>query len=267
MRITRSAGVLVLALALIALGANMAFAQALPAENHYKVYNAVRNNAFRPVTLSDQFGSFDVRDQLTFDRFSTPAEKILPDGTDYPIINPVVHMDWWSFRQPVSQPARSVIVTDQFGITQWVLGNAVYLLTPSLKNVQPDSTGGPRPPVWNHYVCYDVLKGPLVNKPVTLVDQFGNVQVVVLAARYFCNPAQKLDGGVTYPIVDNNAHLAVYTVQNSQPDVYNILTIDQFGFWKTSINRNDLLCVPALKNYPVPTRPTTWGRIKSLYRN
>jgi hypothetical protein len=265
MRISRNAGALALAFVLVSFGASMAFAQVvLPAENHYKVYNSTPTPLHRVLKLSDDFGLLGVTD-LIFDRFSTPAEKILEDGTDYPIINDVVHMDWWNFKPVPSKHV--VIVTDQFGQNQWVVGSAHYLLTPSLKNVNPDPRGGPPPPVWNHYLCYDALKGPLLNQRVTLIDQFGNVQVVVLAAKYFCNPVEKNDQGKIYPIIDKTAHLACYQVDNPLPDINNITTIDQFGFWKTTIDRNDCLCVPALMDTPVPTKESTWGRIKSLYRN
>jgi hypothetical protein len=244
----------------------MAFAQAtLPVENHYKVYNSTAIAISRPLTLLDQFSKLSVFD-LSFDRFSTPAEKILPDGTDYPIINDVVHMDWWRILKP--QPSKNVvIVTDQFGQGQWLLGSAQYLLTPSLKNVPPDPRGGPPPPVWNHYLCYDALKGPLLRQPVTLIDQFGGAKVVVLSARYFCTPVEKNDGGTIYPIIDKTAHLACYLIDDPLPDIHSITTIDQFGFWKTTIAKDDCLCVPALMDTPVPAKESTWGRVKALYRN
>src|SRR5882672_7969170 len=102
MRISRNGvGAFALAIILVTFAASMGFAQVvLPNANHYKVYNSTPIRLARPLTLSDQFGRFDVSD-LTFDRFSTPAEKILEDGTDYPIIDPVVHMDWWHFAKPV----------------------------------------------------------------------------------------------------------------------------------------------------------------------
>src|SRR5258705_4016152 len=107
----------------------------------------------------------------------------------------------------------------------------------------------------------------MLNQRVMLIDQFGNVQVVVLGAKYFCNPVEKNDRGAVYPIIDRIAHLACYQVDNRAPDINNIITDDQFGFWKTTIQGNDCLCVPARTDVPVPTKQTTWGRIKSLYRN
>jgi len=250
----------------VMLAATGAFAQALPIENHYKVYNSSPITIVHPVDLTDQFGGMSVVD-LVFERFSTPATKILPDGTVYPMVNPDIHMDWWRVFGP-TQPVRTIIATDQFGKTAWTLGDAHYLLVPSYKNVPPPDPRNPTPPpYWNHYLCYDALTGPLVGTLVTLVDQFGNVQVQVLQAKYFCNPVQKTADGVVYPIIDPNAHLACYQVQNPLSEGYSITALDQFGYWQTQIRQNDCLCVPALKDYPLPTEPSTWGKVKALYRN
>jgi len=272
MRTTRiTAGALALAFAVVSFVAGLASAQGvvLPAENHYKVYVSTPIPLTKLVGLKDQFGQLSVTD-LTFDKFSTPADKIVydADGTvhTYPMVNPDIHMDWW--RIFYAQPSRTVIGTDQFGRSGWVLGDAHYLLVPSLKNVLPPF---PTVPAWNHYLCYDAISGPLVNKPVTLVDQFGNVQVVVLHAKFFCNPVEKTVGDAAnqtvYPIIDATAHLACYAVQNLQTEFHAINTIDQFGYWQTTIYQNDCLCVPALKDYPLAIQHSTWGKIKSLYRN
>jgi len=269
MRTTRIA--FALAFVIVSLAAHLVVAQGvppLPAENHYKVYISSPITLVKPVGLRDQFGQFNVLD-MVFDKFSTPAEKIVfnADGTTttYPMINPDIHMDWWRINYP--QPSRVVMGTDQFGKAPWVLGDARYLLVPSLKNVPPPATV----PAWNHYLCYDALTGPLVSKPVILVDQFGNVQVVVLRAKYFCNPVEKTVGDAAnqtvYPIIDYNAHLACYVVDNPQPSFHPITTIDQFGYWQTQIYQNDCLCVPALKDYPLATEKSTWGKVKALYRN
>jgi len=272
MRTTRiTAGALALAFTFVLLVASVASAQLpppLPLENHYKVYASSPITVVKPVGLRDQFGQLNVLD-MVFDKFATPADKIVinADGTSttYPMVNPDIHMDW--YRIDVPQVPRTVIGTDQFGKGPWVLGNARYLLLPALKNVPVPATV----PAWNHYLCYDALSGPLVNKPVTLIDQFGNVQVVVLQAKYFCNPVEKtVDGAVgpvVYPIIDFNAHLACYQVDNPVPDFRGITTVDQFGYWSTQIYHNDCLCVPALKDYPLATQHSTWGKIKSLYRN
>jgi len=254
-------GIVVLTLALLAFAA-MAIAQVppLPAENHYKVYMSSPITLVRGVALEDQFGVI-LDSMFVFDRFANPVEKRHLDGSVYPILRPEVHMDWWRFRAP--QPARTVIAIDQFGGSSWVLGDAVYLLTPSVKYPMPPFQA----PVNNHYVCYEALSGFVPSKVVYLIDQWGNAQVMVLTPKYFCNPAEKRTGGEVYPILDHQAHLTCYFVQNPMIEPHSITTYDQFGFWQTETFENNCLCVPALKEHPIRTEQSTWGKIKSLYRN
>jgi hypothetical protein len=252
-----------LALALMVLS-TAAFAQPLPHENHYKVYRSSPISLSKDVELSDQFGKLTVNN-LVFDRFSTPAVKI-HQGQTYPMVDPLIHLDWWRIFYP--QPPRNVIVTDQFGQKQWTVGAARYLLLPALKN--PQSPPPPTVPTWNHYLCYEVLGAQDVNQPVTLIDQFGTVQVFVRRPVFLCNPVAKrvftATGPVEYPIIDATAHLAVYAFDRFGLN-QSITAYDQFGFWQTPLFETDLLCVPALKDHPVPTTPSTWGKIKSLYRS
>lgn len=252
-----------LALVCVALSSNLALAQLGLPENHYKVYRTPPITIVKPIVLHDQFGGFTVTD-LVFDKFSTPAEKRHSDGTVSPIFDPLIHMDWWQIFHP--QPVRTIIGIDQFGQAPWVVKDARYLLLPALKNVPPPA-GGATLPFWNHYVCYEAISGPLVGRYVTLIDQFGGAQVQVLQAKYFCNPAQKSADGVVYPIKDPIVHLACYMVQNPDFSTIPITTLDQFGYWQTQIFENDCLCVPALKDHPVKTEQSTWGKVKALYRN
>ena len=262
MRTRTVAGALALAFVLAVTNVTSSFAQPGPLpENHYKVYMSTPIPVVKPLVLMDQFGTFTVVD-LVFDRFSTPTEKIHSDGTVSPIYDPLIHMDWWRIFVP--QPERTIIGTDQFGQAPWVVKDARYLLLPALKNVP--APGAPVPD-WNHYVCYEAIAGPLVGEYVTLVDQFGNAQVQVLKAKLFCNPAQKQADGRIYPIMDPVVHLACYQVLNPDGSLTPITTIDQFGFWQTQLYQNDCLCVPSLKDHPVPSEKSTWGQIKALYRN
>jgi len=243
--------------------AAVATAQAtLPHENHYKVYPTILIPYVKPVGLVDQFGAITV-DYFTLEKFANPTEKIHVDGTVSPIVDPLIHQTWW--RIDVPQPARTRVVIDQFGSSEWIIRDARYLVNPALKNVEPDPLGGPPPPVWNHYLCYDAL-GPTVGKPVILVDQFGQCNVVVIQGKLFCNPVEKRADGIIYPIIDYQAHLACYVVQNATPMTRSITAIDQFGYWQLQTYDNDCLCVPALKEEVIPTEESTWGKIKAMYR-
>lgn len=243
--------------------AAVAAAQAtLPRENHYNVYRTSTITYVKPIGLLDQFGPIDVTD-FVLERFANPAEKIHPEtGEVFPIIDPIIHQMWWRIHAP--QPARTVVGIDQFGSSEWRLGDAVYLINPALKNVA-DPAGGPLPPVWNHYVCYDAI-GPTVGRPVIVVDQFGQNNVIVIQGKLFCNPAEKRADGIVYPVIDFAAHLACYIIQNATPMTRSITAVDQFGYWQLQTYDNDCLCVPALKEHVIGTEESTWGRIKAMYR-
>jgi hypothetical protein len=173
----------------------------------------------------------------------------------------MIHQTWWRAVLPAAPP-RDVVGIDQFGAAPWKLFDPVYLLNPALKNVP-----GGQPPLWNHYLCYEA-QGPVVGRPVLLIDQFGTADVVVLHGRWFCNPVEKrhLDDGQVYPIIDYKAHLTCYLVDNPNPFGQPIIGIDQFGNWQMDVYQNECLCVPALKEHVVKTEESTWGKIKAMYQ-
>jgi hypothetical protein len=228
-----------------------------PAENHYKVYreSGTEIPALVPLTLADQFGVFDV-EIIQRVRFATPASK---DSSL--IYDDEAHQTWFGIFS--AQPQREVTAVDQFGAFTWRLGNAVYLLAPAAKHPQP----GDGPPVRNHYVCYEALEGPMIGRSVFVVDQFDAVHVMVVRGQLFCNPVEKrLADGTTYPVVDATAHLTCYTVVD--PTTYSnfVSALDQFGAPEMHLVSSDCLCNPASKDL-VGIEESTWGRIKSLYRD
>jgi hypothetical protein len=251
-----------LGLVLVLLPIGAANGQAtLPNENHYKVYSSSGATFVKDLTLIDQFGVVNVN-YLTLDRFANPAEKRLPDGTVYPMVDDTAHQTWWRIYVPL--PARTIIAIDQFGTFQLNVSNAVYLLNPALKNAQPPIGALPSR---NHYLCYEVIGSLPLYKHVVLVDQFGVcTDVTVLQSKYFCNPVEKREGAIDYPIVDYAAHLNCYQVDNPNVLTHAITANDQFGTWAIQTYRNDCLCLPALKEHILGTKPSTWGQIKALYR-
>jgi hypothetical protein len=239
-----------------------AYGQAgLPKENHYKVYNTSPVSFTRPLILTDQFGAMNAN-VFRLEKFANPTEKI-HDGAIYPMDDPLAHQTWWRIVDALPQPARTVIGIDQFGYGPVTVGDPVYLLNPALKNPGP---GGGTPPIRNHYLCYEVLGSLPIYKLVILIDQFGTSDVTVVRSKLFCNPVEKREGAVYYPILDYRAHLQCYEVQNPQPNFHPVVAFDQFGYWQIETYQNDCLCVPALKEHIVSTERTTWGQIKALYR-
>jgi hypothetical protein len=160
------------------------------------------------------------------------------------------------------QVQRIVTATDQFGENDWNVFAAVYLLVPAWKN---ESAPGTEPPTWNHYLCYEA-NGPLVNVPVTLVDQFGSITTTVMEGKYFCNPVEKTVEGQVYPMIDPQAHLTCYMIDDDNVYDIDVTATDQFGWWQLNVNDSYCLCTPAWKGDVVRAEASTWGKIKALYQ-
>ena len=84
---------------------------------------------------------------------------------------------------------------------------------------------------------------------------------------YFCNPVEKTVAGIVYDIQDPPAHLACYEIGPLMQYDETFLALDQFGERVLTADEDCWLCVPTIKDHWVATRKTTWGKIKSLYRD
>ena len=229
-------------------------AQTVIPENHYLVYEVPETYAFTtPVSLVDQFGCYCVLG-MELDKFATPVDK---NGEGF--YDQTLHHTWWEFYQP--QSVWWTTILNQFGEQYWQVKDSRYLLLPALKN-----TPG-APPVANHYKCYDAI-GPEVNIPVTLVDQFGTYNMVATAPVIFCNPTTKcIEGGQTEPIIEPVAHLACYVLEPVVSTSYTAVAYDQFGDWQVTLQEPCWLCLPTTKIGTLPTEPSTWGKIKGMYKD
>lgn len=222
--------------------------------DHYKPYDIINGPVIPgPVTLTDQFGTTN-HDILAMTRIATPVDK---NGEG--ILDPRAHQTWWEFLFP--EPQRLVTAQDQFGEGEWFLGDSRFLIAPAIKNPQP----GDILPDLNHYKCYDA-QGPFIGIPVQLGDQFEDINVFVLEGVLFCNPVEKIaPGGELFPIVDPTAHLTCYLVDNLQQYGFEVFMWDQFIQAPVLIDRNDLLCLPAVKTQVIQPLSSEWYRIKALF--
>lgn len=229
-------------------------AQIVPVnENHYLVYNSVTAMSFPgPILLADQFVEITV-DNVSLKEFANPVNKNFEGYFDT-----TVHHTWWIIDDP--QPWRRVFLDNQFGPQMFMVKDGRYLVLPALKD-----QFGP-PPVANHYKCYD-CQGPPVDILVDLEDQWGADVRTATFPRYWCNPVDKMVGLMLYQIIDQAAHLACYdldlVIQRAgfQGDV-----TDQFMQGVIEVDDGHMLCVPSIKSGWVPTKETTWGKVKSLYK-
>ncbi|NIM65345.1 MAG: hypothetical protein GTO51_05070 [Candidatus Latescibacteria bacterium] len=207
-----------------------------PPVDHYKTYETFGPTITGPIYLRDQFGE-EIITFMQMTKFATPVSK-----NDQAFCDSLAHLTWWEFGYP--EPVRQVNVQDQFGFHDLVLGDAIYLLVPALKNPTPADTL----PELNHYKCY-FAQGETLNVQVRLVDQFDQTTVVVLEPAFFCNPCEKeTPDGVKHPIVDPLAHLTVYYVLNTVSYNMEAFVRDQFIEEWIVLYDNLYLCLPTLKN-------------------
>ncbi len=224
--------------------------------DHYLSYSVEPRTLGVPVLVGDQFIPELQVGVMVYERLLNP---VMQDNV--PMIDPTAHLDWWRVEPPVPV-GRHIAVTNKFGQFEWDVHHLEFLLAPSRKN-QP----GPPPENINHFLCYRA-SGPRPDVTVRLEDQFRQITAVVGEPEFFCNPCRKNHDGRIYPIVDPDVHLAVYQVL-TPPFTATVFTEDQFGIFQNLVLGApvEYLFVPSLKDEPVPVESSTWGRIKSTYRD
>ena len=252
---------LLIALLLVSLaavfGLGPVYAQPPPVIDHYLLYQTLQQFTVLPgqVALIDQFGSYHPDPDFTFSAFGNPVDK---NGEG--IIDPLAHLSVYRIAD-IPTPEFLIGVNDQFGYSNWRVANAVWLLLPALKD-QPGE-----PPDKDHYLCYEVIEGPILDIGVHLTDQWGTRNYVLGQAKLWCNPVEKIVNGIPYPIRNPGHHLALYTFQNADDiPITGFYFLDQFMTEHNDAMTPWLLAVPAHKQFPVPVEESTWGHIKSLYR-
>ena len=223
----------------LAIASTSAFGQAPFLTDHFKCYvpTAVDPKPPAPVLLLDQFGTSNTVVQNVV-RLCNPAKK-RHNGVITPIMNPDDHLT--IFRTgPQPLVTRQVNIQNQFGQQVLITQDARFLGVPT----QKDPHGPPR--FLNHFSCYAVANGPVLNIPIGLSDQFFPSNHNVLRAAYFCNPVQKTHNGVVTPITNPNDHLTCYTM-TKVPFDRTVTLHNQFGNPKFESKLADFVCVPTQK--------------------
>jgi hypothetical protein len=100
----------------------------------------------------------------------------------------------------------------------------------------------------DHFKCYLAQDPTPWNAPVTLSDQFTQLQTRVLNAVRFCNPTRKIHAGVPTPVLDADAHLTIYRLNPLPPPITrDIIAANQFGEQRLRVSGPVLLAVPTQK--------------------
>lgn len=223
----------------LALTSSAVFAQAPFQTDHFKCYFPGFADPIptASIVLQDQFGANPATVGRIF-RLCNPAKK-LHNGVVTPIINPDDHL---TLIQTGPQPlvTREVTIQNQFGQQVLTTQDAHFLGVPT----QKDPHGPPQS--LNHFSCYSVSNGPVLNVPIGLSDQFFQSKHRLMRPIMFCNPVQKTHNGVVTPITNPNDHLTCYTITRAN-FVRQVTLHNQFGDPRFESSYADLTCVPTQK--------------------
>jgi len=223
---------------LLALLASVALIPAM-AQNldHYKVYQVQPQVVNAPVDLLGQFETdFKPAWVYEYNRHLNPVSK---NGEG--ILRQNAHLSWYTI-ETEAEPARQVIIQNQFGLQEFIIQEAVALLVPTEK-LEPGSSF---PNFLDHYKVYRVVQANPVFRPVFLQDQWCQEQNEAMQPEYFAVPVEKLHNGQWFPINNPDDHLVFY---NLEPTPWNFFhwTSDQFGFKPMTTTNTELLGVPSFK--------------------
>ena len=217
-------------------------------EQHFRCY-IVSQQTPQPaemITLEDQFTEDDPQATMVGEpvMFCPPTAKTV-GGETFPIEDEQEH--YTLYTAPDRAEPRTVLITDQFGTdVPWKITTPKYVMVPTAKTI-----GGvifDDRDEMNHYWCYEA-NGPRVGVRATLEDQFsGPSNVRVTTPTLLCVPAEKVHDGQTFPIEDEDLHLACYEIRGKQKvQQFTIGAENQFEEDTFQTGPWEILCAPAEK--------------------
>ena len=170
------------------------------------------------------------------------------NGGDPTAVDDPEHLVGYIMKQTVPKFAKilGLVVTDQFGSLTVDLTRPDYLKVPSAKSV----TGPPPPlvdPTLNHFKCYKVKHGVRRIPLVTIVDEFGSLNLQVRKGLRLCVPADKNGEGINDPQIPLMCYVVKPAVGQPRfhPSVDTIYVDNQFGSTSYRVDHLRELCVPA----------------------
>ena len=207
--------------------------------DYFQIYDVASQWAREKVLLKDQFDEEPEKGLLAFlDWFANPVSKNAED-----LYDKGAHFTAYYLYQSVPDPTRLVYFENQFGQQKVIIGSPVRLLVPAAKRTREGTLYSRE---LSHYKVYQVLQGEPPKKEVTLRDQFGGSEAVVLSPYGFAAPAEKEHEGRKFPITNEEAHLVLYKLGPRRMSK-GITVADQFGKYYVGIYMVYLLAVPSIK--------------------
>jgi len=251
MRIGRGLVPVLVGTAILLIGAMGAQAQPSGDQNHFRCYIVSQQTpqAGQTITLEDQFNEGQPQTVTVGEpvMICAPTEKTV-GGEVFPIEDENEHFVLYT--APAEAEPRIIQVTNQFGTdVSWLVTTPKYILVPTAKTVDGE-TFDDRDDL-NHYWCYEA-NGPRAGVRATLDDQFsGPNNVRVTTPTLFCNPAEKVANGETFPILDEDLHLACYEIHGKQKTQQHTVGVEnQFETDVFQTGPWEILCAPSEKTLP-----------------
>jgi hypothetical protein len=209
--------------------------------DHFRLYDVQPYFSGATPTLNGQFDGADRPAVVgTLRQFANPVSK---DGEAIKDQNS--HFTIYDAQTTFPDPPRAVHVQNQFSDQHLLIDFLLFLLVPAQK-MEP---GLGFPDTLDHYKGYRVFNGPVINQTVSLADQFGAEDgVLVLEPLVFCVPVVKKLGGAVHEINNPQDHLTIYRIVGRDVNTARDIR-DQFfpNPIQLAIFRSPALAVPSLK--------------------
>lgn len=207
--------------------------------DYFKIYDVENREATADVLLRGQFDQRGVKMAVRLlDFFANPVSK-----NGEPIYDKNAHLAWYRGVQP-AEPARRVVLENQFGKFEIRTGTGYGLLVPS----QKVETGSVFPKLLDHYKVYrllDVVQSP--ERALKLRDQFGAEEAKLRLPLYFAVPVSKRHGDKTYAINNERAHLLIFSITSKEVQK-SIKVRNQFAAGASvRVVRSVMLAAPSVK--------------------
>lgn len=186
----------------------------------------LRRLSLRTALLRGQFD--EEPEKQVLERLTLFADRV--EKNEEGLYDENAHLTNYALRRSTaSTPVRRwVWISNQFGEKQELLLREVLsLLVPAQKKIRPRGTWSPRTKL-DHYLVYRVIEGKPVETPyIGLKDQFGVREARVHYPIAFAVPVWKKHEK-EYGILNDRAHLTIYTLGTSRDPSFVIDTLDQF---------------------------------------
>ena len=207
--------------------------------DYFKVYDVENRAAKGSVALKGQFDRLAQKMQLAFlDFFANPVSK-----NGEPLYDKDAHLAWYRATQP-PEPLRRVILENQFGKLEIVIGTGYGLLVPTEKVER----GSALSKMLDHYKVYRVAYvGQVPTAHLQLKDQFGADEVTLGPPRFFAVPVNKKHGTKEYPINNKEAHLLIFSITPKDKKKELKLRNQFANGLAVSVVRSLMLAAPSLK--------------------